>query len=55
MTKNLVLELFADGVQINEVDFMQRRQVFDSGTEFGQLSGGNAVVPETAMSMSAWE
>lgn len=36
MTKNLLFEPFADGVQVNDVDFVQCRQILDCGTEFGE-------------------
>lgn len=37
MTKDFLFEPFTDGVEINEVDFMQRHQIFDFGTEFSEL------------------
>ncbi|MEK9141473.1 MAG: hypothetical protein AAB308_10510 [Nitrospirota bacterium] len=40
MTKNLLLELFADSVQINDVDFVQCRHLVYSSTEFGESLRG---------------
>lgn len=36
MAENLLFESFTDGVQINDVDFVQRRHFLYSGTEFGE-------------------
>jgi hypothetical protein len=55
MTKNLLLEPFADGVRIDEVDFMQHRHIilFRHGVR-RFVQGEKVVDPDTAMSMSAW-
>ena len=36
MEKNLLFEPFANGVQIDDVDFMQRRHIFYCGMEYGE-------------------
>jgi hypothetical protein len=36
MTKNLLLEPFADGVEIDEVDFMECPEILDFGSKFGK-------------------
>lgn len=36
MTKNFLLEPFADGVQIDEIDFVKRCQILYSDTEFSE-------------------
>ena len=45
MTKNLLFESFADGVEINDVDFVQRRQIFDLVTECGESLWGKCRLP----------
>jgi len=36
MTQNFISECLANGVEIHEIDFMQRRHVVDECVEFGQ-------------------
>ena len=36
MTKNFLLEPLADGMEIDDVDFMQRRHILYFGPEFGE-------------------
>ena len=36
MTKNFLLELFADSMEIDDIDFMQRRYILYPGPEFGE-------------------
>ena len=45
MPKNFLFEPFTDGVEINEVDFMQRRQIFYPGTEFCESLKGKRCGP----------
>ncbi|MEK7763360.1 MAG: hypothetical protein AAB433_17425 [Nitrospirota bacterium] len=43
MTQDFLFERVADGLEIDQVDFMQCRYVLDSGVEFGELCGGEFV------------
>lgn len=48
MTKNFLLEPLADGMEIDDVDFMQRRDILYSGPEFGESLRGECSGPRNS-------
>ncbi|MDH5726544.1 MAG: hypothetical protein OEY60_13835 [Nitrospira sp.] len=48
MTKNFLLEPLADSMEIDDVDFIQRRYILYSGSEFGESLRGECSGPRNS-------